>query len=764
MATRRTSGRARPAKRYTNDAFEGLDIDDEATGSDLFANEEDGSSDDDEFDAAAAEDEPDVEEEVSEGAASGEDDGGYGDDMLSDDEIIGVEEDRPRRKGRGRGGKPIKPGFVQRAEASSFKTGSFSALSSRAHEHKDPEVKVSSRGVPEMYHNTGKDTRILNLFGPGKEDVIPATTARDKWHDEPVLPSRRVNKHGEGGLGYSVYYTRAIREHETNEGWEWYYERGGRQTMKKRQQTATLSASDAATYLPQTDKPDQDVLLGPFKNQRPVWIPAGEAVNIGQAWSKDAFKSNVEDDNPGVVKGTPLRQAWLFNLGSKVQCLEWVPWQDKSQYISTAALQRPKSYRTTDNYSAPGFAPAQPTPASVLVWKINPTDDGRLDFDDPPQLELAICTDWGTVRSLKWCPVPRRKEDHGDEIRLGLLAGVWADGRMRILDIRYPKSSETKYLHFSSAAFESKPPDCIFTSVTWLSSKHLACGCSNGSFAVFDISETLVASASDKPSVPRPLIYQSIHSSYVLSIAAAYPSHPHYIATSGMDGFLSLIDLRAPHQDLTFSQRSRTGSAPLAWHDMAQSFLTCDENYTLLALSLRRFHVNMSVGRANSNIQHIAASPVHPFTLIGCTDGMVISTNPMRKVLIAKAEMWHQTWFMHEWRRAMDQNGIIDEASAAADTRGVMKKPPDNVLKARPKKELKNTGPMSRIIDGFKAEVYKLWVEQGLPNQYEGVVYNTIYEEETASTQVAWNPNLRCGGWAAAGMGDGLIRIEDLAL
>ncbi|KAH7045303.1 hypothetical protein B0J12DRAFT_670203 [Macrophomina phaseolina] len=762
MATRRTSGRARPAKRYTNDAFEGLDIDDEATGSDLFAQDGDDSGDDDEFDAAAADDEPDVEDDVSEGVASGEDDDGDGDEMLSDDEIIGGEEARPpRRRPTSKGGKPIKPGFVQRAEASSFKTGSFSSLPSRAHEHKEPEAKASSRGVPEMYHNTGKDTRILNLFGPGKDDVIPATSARDKWHDEPVLPSRRVNKHGEGGLAFSTNYTRAIRDHEADKGWEWYYEHGGEHAIKSRQKTEKLSASDAAAYLPHTDKPDQEVLLGPFKNQRPMKVPAGGVVNLGEAWARYAYKANGGEESLNTAKGTPLRQAWLFNLGGKVHCLEWVPWQNKSQYISAAALQRPKTYRSTENYSAPGFAPAAPTPASILIWRINPTDDGRLDFDNPPQLDLAVCTNWGTVRTIKWCPAPRRKEENGDEVHLPLLAGVWGDGRVRVLDIRYPKSSTIQHLRFRSAAFESKPPDCVFTSVAWMSTKHLACGCSNGSFAILDISDSIL---SGEDAAPRPILYKSIHSSYVLSIAAAYPSHPHYIATSGMDGFLSLVDIRAPNQDITFSQRSRTGSAPLEWHDMAQSFLTCDENYTLLALSLRRFHVNMSVGRANSNIQAIAASPVHPFTLIGCTDGMAISTNPMRKVLIAKAEMWHQTWFMHEWRRAMDHNGIVDEASAAADTRSDMKKPPEKVMKAQPKMELKHPGPMSRIIDGFKAEVYKLWVEQGLPNQYEGVVYNTIYEEETAATQVAWNPNLWCGGWAAAGMGDGLIRVEDLAL
>ncbi|OJD40633.1 transcription factor tfiiic complex subunit tfc6 [Diplodia corticola] len=759
MTTRRTSGRARPAKRYTNDAFEGLEIDDEAADSDMFAHEDDSGGDDDFDEAAAADDGPDVEDDVSEGAASGDDDGGYGEDMLSDDEVIGPENDRPARKPKRRGGRPVKPGFMQRAEASSFKTGSFCLLASRVHEHKESEVKVSSRGVPEMYHNTGKDTRILNLFGPAKEDVVPATTARDRWHDEPVLPSRRMNKHGEGGMAFSPLYTKAVRELEASKGWEWYHERGGEQAFRARQEVRVISEDEAAVYLPQTGKPDQPVLLGPFRNQKLFHVAGGKAINIGQAWSKDA---GVEAGNS--TKGAPVRQAWLFNLGYKVQCLEWVPWREGSQYISAAALQRSKSYRTTENYAAPGFAPTDPTPASIHIWRIQSTDDGRLDYDVDPKLDIVLCTDWGSVRSMRWCPMPRRKEEDENEVHLGLLAGVWADGRMRILDVRYPKSSGTQHVRIETAAIDSKPPDSIYTSVTWMSSSHLACGCANGSFAVFDISDSLLSSEPSGPHGPRPILYQNLHSSYVLSIAAAYPSNPHCIATSSMDGFLRLVDIRAPNQDTVFSQRSRTGSAPLAWHDISQSFLTCDENYTLLALSLRRFHVNMSVGRANSNIQHIAASPFHPFTIMGCADGMVITTNPMRKVLIAKAEMWHQTWFLHEWRRAMGQEGIIDEASASADSRSDLKKPPDNVVKATPKGEVKHAEPMCRVVDGFKAEVYKLWVEQGLPNQYEGVVYNTVYEEESASTQVAWNPNMRCGGWAAAGMGTGLIRVEDLAL
>ena len=71
---------------------------------------------------------------------------------------------------------------------------------------------------------------------------------------------------------------------------------------------------------------------------------------------------------------------------------------------------------------------------------------------------------------------------------------------------------------------------------------------------------------------------------------------------------------------------------------------------------------------------------------------------------------------------------------------------------------------MSRIAEGYKAErVHLLQDDKRVYNQQDGVFYATIYEEASAITALAWNPNLHVGGWAAAGMGDGLLRVENIA-
>ena len=48
-----------------------------------------------------------------------------------------------------------------------------------------------------------------------------------------------------------------------------------------------------------------------------------------------------------------------------------------------------------------------------------------------------------------------------------------------------------------------------------------------------------------------------------------------------------------------------------------------------------------------------------------------------------------------------------------------------------------------------------------LPSTRAG--YTTVFEEQAGVTAVCWNPNVHVGGWAAAGLGSGLVRVEDLA-
>lgn len=190
---------------------------------------------------------------------------------------------------------------------------------------------------------------------------------------------------------------------------------------------------------------------------------------------------------------------------------------------------------------------------------------------------------------------------------------------------------------------------------------------------------------------------------------------------------MRLTDLRASSTDVVLTSRSRLGSSVLDYCEPLQAMVSTEENDFIRVYPLRRFFSSISVGRADAMILSLSVGKVHPTIIVGCADGAVIATNPMRKAMSAKAQQYQQTWFQHEWSR--------------------------------------NGGGISRIVDGFKVETVSMArTLVGDKRIKDGSVYATIYEEETAVTQVVWNPNLHCGGWVAAGMGSGLLRVEDLAL
>ena len=100
-----------------------------------------------------------------------------------------------------------------------------------------------------------------------------------------------------------------------------------------------------------------------------------------------------------------------------------------------------------------------------------------------------------------------------------------------------------------------------------------------------------------------------------------------------------------------------------------------------------------------------------------------MAVNPMRRVLARREQQYQQTVFRHEWNRS--------------------------------------SGGISRITEGYKVETSNVTLSTKKASEGSFV---TIYERETAVTQVCWNPNLQCGGWVAAGMASGLVRVEDLAV
>lgn len=271
--------------------------------------------------------------------------------------------------------------------------------------------------------------------------------------------------------------------------------------------------------------------------------------------------------------------------------------------------------------------------------------------------------------------------------------------------------------------FEAIPPSTVCTAVTWLSPSDIAVGCANGFVAAWNI-----ASAAES----APFVYQRIHRTYILDLNSAYPTYPHLLGSTSMDGDVRLVSLLDPEKDVTETGHMRLPPPQIPYFPLLQSFLSTDENDFVRMFTVRRFITTNVVIKCEGPISAMAAgSPWHPSILLGCTDGTVVATNPIRKVAHHKEKQLKLVWFVHEWA----------PGRKAGEPR------------------------VSRFRDGFSADNTNLLRNfSGDPRLVNGVMIKPIFDEGAHITALSWNPNQHCASWVGAGMGCGLVRVEDLAI
>lgn len=636
------------------------------------------------------------------------------------------------------------------------------------------KTALHARGVADFSKIGGQELRLKDLFGPTDKDLRPILMTRDHWDVQETLPFR--NKGGlKGGLRRSFFESEEAREKDRKTLTRWY-SNSGRNAFARGQKRKALNVEEMRPYMMNDGPASLSVLMGTINAPQLHSLEKGTYISTAQSFADQ--KS---------------RRGWILNLGSRVQEAQWTSNEEGStQYLAVAVEQRPMTGsqpKPFEHPKAPAFSATNPFPASIQIWSFEANMIGELDPSKQPRLELVICTDWGALKQFRWCPLGLSEKtgdsNDGDEIHLGLLAGIWSDGRVRILDISYSKldaasSTDTQYIHYSKAAFDVEIPHTVPSCLHWLSSTSLAVATAAGTLAIWTLNrpETFPP-VSTTTHVPKPWFFKQIADTYILTLASGRPSRPHYISVTTADGFARLYDLRSPVADTVPSIRGRMLCTAQAWHEQTQSFAMSDELIMLKHNSLRRFYHNLYTIRAESTITCVATSPVHPGVLVSTADGTVIAGNPLARILNYKEMPWQQNWFVHEWRGPVENMVLHPPKDAEIETRHA-----DPVVQQSTPLPLTTTcthtsestwsstnptlqHPLVRITAGYKVTqpgMQDSTSSKKKPADFEWGRYITIFEEKSAVTSLCWNPNLKFGTWAVAGMGSGLLRVEDVGV
>ena len=611
--------------------------------------------------------------------------------------------------------------------------------------------KLRNRGLADFSKSGGQELRLRDLFAPGNSDLTPILKTRDVWRPQETLPLH------DGGCKRSYFESIEARAKDEKFMQTWYANTG-RKDFTSGQKSSILSSEEGTRYMANDGADSLNVLMGTITKPKLHVCKRNTFVDVA-----DAF-----EDKAG-------RRGWLLNLGSRIQDAQWMTNEEGStQYLAVAVEQKDPDQQSSpmEQSTAPAFSATKSFAASIQIWAFESTKKHALDTSKEPRLALVICTNWGAPKQFRWSPIgPHDRAVPSDDqtADVALLAGIWSDGRVRVLNIEIPKTdtdfTETTFVHISQAAFDVSMPQTIPTCLQWLSGSSFAVGTAAGTMGIWTLTRPGTLSTTQPGgSSHRPWFYKQIGDTYVLTLLSGWPSNPQFISASTADGFARLYDIRSPEADTVASVRGRVLVVTQAWHEHTQSFIMPDEHYILKHNPIRRFIHNIYSARAESSIVRVAASPVHPGVLVGGANGTVFATNPVGRLVNTKVVPWQQNWFVHEWRPPLDQMVVkppvqdteMEDADAQEAAGPSASKVHASVL----------SEPMVRFTEGYKATqpgiAFSVTSKKKPENENSTLI--TIFEEQSAISALAWNPNLMFGTWAVAGMNSGLLRVEDIGV
>lgn len=317
------------------------------------------------------------------------------------------------------------------------------------------EEETHIRGIIEPRDHLSKATYYTLTFGSDDRDLMAAIHFRMRWNKgvDAVFPSRATLEETERKPSYLYGPTFGVHPDdvmkESTRGWDWYYDRESGEKFRKNQNIEKIEESSARNnYLPQPDKRKHDILLGPHDNQQLFELGYHESFDFGKAWEGKSPKANSTKSGSKRV-----REGWILNIGHKVLSMAWAPNQDGcNQYLAVVAPiteEQKKQYNPEGTEPTTPFQPSRPSPSALQIWEIkgkpSETPTMTLNMETKPRLRQVLCADWGDLRRMSWCAMPRAKREEDEEEvtkSIGLLATVWGDGKVRVLDIKTRRGSQ----------------------------------------------------------------------------------------------------------------------------------------------------------------------------------------------------------------------------------------------------------------------------------------------------------------------------------
>ncbi|KAK5118077.1 hypothetical protein LTR62_004123 [Meristemomyces frigidus] len=601
---------------------------------------------------------------------------------------------------------------IHRHEDSAASEGSDESEDLAGLDDFDDESRVQPQTPHPKTKRASRPKSTLTRVNAGK-DTAEVAAAKRVWARDLTLPSRHEDADGYGGFHHSFIDNNDAQHDEARRAWERYADSGCAKVFEDYQALNVLGSKQSAEHIVESQA--CDFVMGPAAEQKLFHLHTQQSLSLERPWSRTGVP-HAETNNDST---SDERSGFMVNLGGRVQCLEWVSAQRGSSQYLTALVAPIIGHEVAD-------PDAGDNSSNIQIWCLEADVQGRVDNTMPPRLAVVLRYPWAGVRMMQWCSTHRRPS----EIDIpNLLAIIAEDGVLRVCGVPLDLIVDDTEYKLLEKSLELRVANCLCTCIAWLSPTRITAGYSDGRVRIWDLSQVQTGEMT-------PIKTIRAHNSYITSIVAKSSDVLTQMVVVALSGKITHISYAetATRTTGTVSQINHMTMPILIYHEFLQRVISYDDDGAVYTYTLPGSGRPKIVAKANGLITSMASSPCHPCILIGTADGKVISANPLQADVRSKQGTWQQKWFTHEWRAA-SHNDVRNNTNSACT-------------------ENPSGKALSRILEGYKAEC----VDSVAPTPFRMV------EGKTAITALAWNPNIHVGGWAAAGMGGGLVRIEDIAV
>ncbi|KIX99200.1 uncharacterized protein Z520_04776 [Fonsecaea multimorphosa CBS 102226] len=678
-----------------------------------------------------------------------------------------------------------------------------------------------SRGI-QPPSRLGKRSAYANIFGPEIDDLRDVLVARDTWlkGQDVTIPSRQT-------LAFAIQQSRDLDQCDTGsnkdsapEGEDDAFMMGSLfDTVRNHQVLEPIGRKTVYEKYLLHDMPAHTVVLGARGKQTKFGLDYLSPLDMGKAWldhEKPGGGQTLQDGEPATQKR--YHQAWLLNVGEKVQCFAWAVSARSVQYLAIAVKCTSSQRRMAISgreCERPAFHPSPAYSSSIQIWAFHTTPTSvesvrTLAMDEEPSLAVVIGTEWGNIRQLRWCQLdPDTETLHKNTVNptIGLLAAISSDGHARVIAVRRPESRKARTtpitIRVERAGFDIPPPrDTVFTTLAFAGPTNLMLGTADGFLHSFDLTEPMMSQGANN--IPKCYMKQQLHHTHVISVCAASPGSPQstFLASTSASGDLALTDLRSPEHDCIHVPRPSFPTRDLIYAPFTHSFITLldssgntqmERNAAtfLVCHHIRQFPNLLKVARLPHDTGAATAltgSQWHPCILVGNAKGQVLATNYLRKVLpYRKSDPKKAVWAYlqkiceYDWRpltpqerRSQSQRQSQRHGRDREDGPPPPPSPSRAAIEPTTQEDIDiyhghdTRAGMSRFHEGFKPEKIEVApfqpsAKRSKKTAASGELGQAVFEEEQAVTALEWNPNSTCAGIVAIGWASGVVRVQDLA-